>query len=64
MVTGVQRLAYRIQGNSCPGASVPTDILNDYDNNEAHSAMAGVSMWPTDPGFMYDTSKTLKEVRY
>ncbi|CAF2125989.1 unnamed protein product [Rotaria magnacalcarata] len=57
-VSSVQRLSYRIQGNSCPGTILPTDIDNDYDNNEAHSYMSGVNIWPTDPGFQYDTTTT------
>ena len=57
MVAGVQRIAYRIQGNSCPGTVLPANITNDYSNNEAHSTMAGVVIWPQDPGFQYDTSK-------
>ncbi|CAF4853982.1 unnamed protein product, partial [Rotaria socialis] len=40
LVSGAQRLAYRIQGNSCPGTVLPSGINNDYDNNEAHSAMS------------------------
>ncbi len=59
MVAGVQRIAYRIQGNSCPGTVLPSGIINNYDNNEAHSTMSGVTMWPTDQGFNYDTSKPL-----
>ncbi|CAF2963963.1 unnamed protein product [Rotaria sp. Silwood2] len=55
LVTGAQRLCYRIQGNACPGTILPNNISNDYDNNEAHSAMSGVNIWPTDAGFMYDT---------
>lgn len=61
MVSGVQRIAYRIQGNACPGTVVPTGILNHYDNNEAHSTMIGVTMWPVDKGFDYDTSKIFKK---
>jgi len=64
LVSGAQRIAYRIQGNACPGTVLPTGISNDYDNNEAHSTMAGVVMWPTDSGFIYDTSKSLRYVRY
>ena len=64
MVSGAQRFAYRIQGNACPGTALPNGTLNDYDNNEAHSGMTGVTIWPKDPGFAYDTSKTLKEVLY
>lgn len=60
LVSGAQRLAYRIQGNSCPTTVLPNGIYNDYDNNEAHSTMAGVVMWPSDAGFQYDTSKILK----
>ncbi|CAM4838655.1 unnamed protein product, partial [Rotaria magnacalcarata] len=54
LVAGVERLAYRIQGNSCPGTVLPAGINNDYSNNEAHSAMSGMSVWPIDKGFMYD----------
>lgn len=57
LVAGVERIAYRIQGNSCPGTSLPDGITNDYENNEAHSAMAGVVLWPQDKGFEYDTGK-------
>lgn len=60
MVAGVDRLAYRIQGNSCPGTTLPAGVENDYDNNEAHSALSGFNIWPTDKGFDYDTSKILK----
>jgi hypothetical protein len=55
LVAGVERLAYRIQGDACPGTVVPTGINNSYWNNEAHSAMSGVNIWPDDPGFEYDT---------
>jgi hypothetical protein len=54
-VAGVERIAYRIQGDACPNTVVPSGINNSYSNNEAHSAMAGVSIWPTDKGFDYDT---------
>lgn len=57
MVAGVERLAFRIQGNSCPGTILPSDINNDYFNNEIHSAMSGVNIWPKDKGFDYDMSK-------
>jgi hypothetical protein len=53
-VAGVERLAYRIQGNSCPGTVLPVGINNNYWNNEAHSAMSGVNIWPMDTGFVYD----------
>ncbi|CAF0745209.1 unnamed protein product [Adineta steineri] len=59
LVSGAQRQAYRIQGNSCPGTVLPNDTVNDYDNNEAHSSMAGVNMWPNDQGFNYDTDCVL-----
>ncbi|CAF0819146.1 unnamed protein product [Rotaria sp. Silwood1] len=59
LVSGAQRLCYRIQGNACPGTVLPTNISNDYDNNEAHSAMSGINIWPTDTGFKYDTSCVL-----
>ncbi|CAF3397266.1 unnamed protein product, partial [Rotaria socialis] len=55
LVSGAQRLAYRIQGNSCPGTVLPSGINNDYDNNEAHSAMSGINLWFFDSGFQYDT---------
>ncbi|CAF2873113.1 unnamed protein product [Rotaria sp. Silwood2] len=58
LVAGVQRQAYRIQGNSCPGTVLPAGINNDYDNNEAHSVMACVNMWPLDTSFPYDTTLT------
>ena len=57
MVAGVERLAYRIQGNACPGTPLPSDVINDYANNEVHSAMSGVNIWPMDTGFEYDLSK-------
>ncbi|CAF4130770.1 unnamed protein product [Rotaria magnacalcarata] len=56
LVAGVERLAYRIQGNSCPGAVLPSDINNDYVNNEVHSAMSGINCWPMDKDFDYDTT--------
>ncbi|CAF3592631.1 unnamed protein product [Rotaria sordida] len=59
LVSGAQRLCYRIQGNACPGTVLPTGMSNDYDNNEAHSAMSGVNIWPMDLGFDYDTSCVL-----
>ena len=58
----MQRIAYRIQGNSCPGTVLPSDIVNDYDNNEAHSSMTGAVMWPLDTGFPSDTSKLFRSV--
>ncbi len=61
MVSGVDRLCYRIQGNACPGTVLPTGLLNDYDNNEAHSCMAGISIWPVDTGFPNDTGKSLEK---
>ena len=59
MVAGVERLAYRIHGESCGGPDVfiPANITNEYSNNEAHSAMSGVNLWPTDRGFIYDRSR-------
>jgi hypothetical protein len=60
LVAGVERLAYRIQGNSCPGTVLPGDIINDYSNNEAHSAMSGVNLWPSDSGFVFDQGKLCK----
>jgi hypothetical protein len=59
MVAGVERLAYRIQGESCggPGIYIPPNITNEYSNNEAHSAMSGVSIWPSDRGYIYDSSR-------
>ncbi|CAF1678009.1 unnamed protein product, partial [Adineta ricciae] len=59
LVAGVERIAYRIQGDACPGTAVPSNITNLYANNEAHSAMAGVAIWPVDPGFSYDTDCVL-----
>jgi hypothetical protein len=55
LVAGVERLAYRIQGDACPGTVVPAGINNSYSNNEVHSAMSGVNIWPADTGFPYDT---------
>lgn len=60
LIAGVERIAYRIQGNSCSNKNLPDEIVNDYENNEAHSAMAGVVLWPQDIGFQYDTSKTIE----
>ncbi|CAF3595884.1 unnamed protein product [Rotaria sordida] len=56
MVAGVERLAYRIHGESCGGSDiyVPPNITNEYWNNEAHSAMSGVNVLPVDKGFIYD----------
>jgi hypothetical protein len=53
-VAGVERSAYRIQGNACPGTQLLPGISNNYMNNEAHSAMSGVSLWPSDSGFLLD----------
>ncbi|CAF3925163.1 unnamed protein product [Rotaria sp. Silwood2] len=58
MVAGVERLAYRIQCDACSGTNIPSNISNDYWNNEAHSAMTGVNIWPTDKGFDYDLALT------
>lgn len=55
MVAGVERLAYRVQFDACSTANVPSNISNDYWNNEAHSGMSGVNIWPLDKGFDYDT---------
>ncbi|CAF1351069.1 unnamed protein product [Rotaria sordida] len=56
LVAGVERLAYRIPGESCGGQDIyiPPNIINEYSNNEAHSAMSGVNLWPSDKGFTYD----------
>jgi len=54
LVVGVERLAYRIQGDACSTTNIPSNISNDYSNNEAHSAMGGVNIWPMDKGFEYD----------
>jgi hypothetical protein len=65
-VAGVERLAYRIQGTSCPGTILPAGINNIYWNNEAHSAMSGVNLWFMDTGFVYDQGilyKTRFDVR-
>ncbi|CAF4012065.1 unnamed protein product [Rotaria sp. Silwood2] len=50
LVAGVERLAYRIPGESCGGQAIyiPPNIINEYSNNEAHSAMSGVNLWPED----------------
>jgi hypothetical protein len=55
-VAGVERLAYRIQGETCgtQNLSMPSGLINMYANNEAHSVMSGVNLWPTDKGFTYD----------
>ena len=60
-MSGVERLAYRIQGNACSGAVIRGNITNEYDNNEAHSSLSGVNIWPMDKGFEYDTGKSLHE---
>nr|ACD54600.1 fibrocystin-like protein [Adineta vaga] len=54
LVAGVERVAYRIQGDACSSTLVPTYINNSYSNNEVHSAMVGVSIWPRDKGFFFD----------
>ena len=54
LVAGVQRLAYRIQGNGCSGNSSVSVLNNDYANNEAHSAMCGVAIFPNDRVSPYD----------
>ncbi|CAF3091006.1 unnamed protein product [Rotaria socialis] len=54
LVAGVERLAYRIQGNSCPSTVLTVGMNNSYWNNEAHSAMSGVNLWPMDTGFQSD----------
>ncbi|CAF1327808.1 unnamed protein product [Rotaria sordida] len=56
LVAGVERLAYRIPGESCGGQDIyiPPNIINEYSNNEAHSVMSGVNLWPSDKGFTYD----------
>lgn len=59
-MSGAQRIAFRIQGNSCPGTALPNNIVNDYNNNEAHSSMVGVAMWPNDPGFAYDPGESFR----
>jgi len=58
LVVGVERLGYRIHGETCGGSDVyvPVNITNEYSNNEVHSAMSGVNMFPTDKGFIYDRS--------
>jgi hypothetical protein len=60
LIAGVERLAYRIPGESCGGSDIyiPLNVMNEYSNNEAHSAMSGVSLWPTDKGFIYDRSRS------
>ena len=59
LVAGVERIAYRIHGESCGGSNIfiPANITNEYSNNEAHAAMSGVNLFPSDPGFTYDRSK-------
>lgn len=61
MVVGVERLAYRIHGDTCGGPDiyVPPNITNEYSNNEAHSAMSGVNVFPSDKGFIYDRSMSI-----
>jgi hypothetical protein len=62
LVAGVDRLCYRVQGNACPGTVLPSGISNNYDNNEAHSCLSGVNIWPMDTGFASDTSKSFEEM--
>ena len=61
MVVGVERLAYRIHGDTCGGPDiyVPPNITNEYSNNEAHSVMSGVNVFPSDKGFIYDRSMSI-----
>ena len=54
LVAGVRRLAYRIQGNGCSDNSSVAIFNNDYANNEAHSAMCGVGIFPNDRVSPYD----------
>ena len=54
MIAGVERLGYRINGAACVGAPNANGISNDFVNNEVHSAMSGVNVWPQDRGFTYD----------
>lgn len=54
LVAGVQRLAYRIQGNGCSDNTSVATVNNEYANNEAHSAMCGVAIFPTDRVSPYD----------
>lgn len=54
LVSGVDRVAFRIQGNGCPLTNPVPSANNIYENNEVHSAMAGVSIWPSDKGFYAD----------
>ncbi|CAF1656840.1 unnamed protein product, partial [Adineta ricciae] len=54
LVAGVERLAFRIKGDVCPGVIIPSYINNTHSNNEVHSAMAGVSIWPNDRGSVFD----------
>lgn len=56
-MAGIERIAYRIQGNGCPLTNPVPWSNNIYANNEAHSAMAGVSIWPSDRGFRADRGK-------
>ncbi|CAF1672894.1 unnamed protein product, partial [Adineta ricciae] len=54
LVAGVERLAFRINGDVCPGVVIPRQFTNVHSNNEVHSAMAGVSIWPDDRGSVFD----------
>ncbi|UJR08495.1 hypothetical protein I4U23_012761 [Adineta vaga] len=54
LVAGVERLAYRVQGDTCSVGNIPQDTINDFSNNEAHSTMAGVNIWPSDRGLVFD----------
>lgn len=53
-MAGVERLGYRINGAACPGAPWTFGISNSFSNNEVHSAMSGVNVWPMDRGFTFD----------
>ena len=50
----MERLAFRIKGDVCPGVTIPSYINNTHSNNEVHSAMAGVGIWPDDRGSVFD----------
>lgn len=57
LVAGTERIAYRIRGNPCSLDSLPTSFVNEFSNNEAHSVMSGVTLWPTDRVSPYDRGK-------
>lgn len=54
LIAGVERLGYRIHGTACDSSRIPSSVNNEFTNNEVHSAMSGVNVWPQDRGFTFD----------